>query len=274
MTLLHSIKGKFILLMCALVILMLLAIKFYFIPKVDHFLELSVEHEMKRNMESFEKVIHTVAVAANGERDVVRNALESISRDPEIPVVFRRSNSIRLQYGRSAEKKTQNSIEEKVFRDEEPIFVKTKNSFEYIYPLRAIEVCQTCHFAENGKDNVPLGYVLGLAVMTVPHKVLRENKLFYFVKDIFVNNLFLIALMLLIIFWGLWRWIFKPLELVSARVQDLTGRDEEYYNFEVGAVQHDEIRTLKLHIEELIKQNDSSGNGDTENKTSATVKET
>jgi hypothetical protein len=62
--------------------------------------------------------------------------------------------------------------------------------------------------------------------------------------------------------------------LVSARVQDLTGRDEEYYNFEVGAVQHDEIRTLKLHIEELIKQNDSSGNGDTENKTSATVKET
>jgi hypothetical protein len=62
--------------------------------------------------------------------------------------------------------------------------------------------------------------------------------------------------------------------LVSARVQDLTGRDEEYYNFEVGAVQHDEIRTLKLHIEELIKQNDSSGSGDTENKTSASVKET
>jgi len=99
--------------MCALVILMLLAIKFYFIPKVDHFLELSVEHEMKRNMESFEKVIHTVAVAANGERDVVRNALESISRDPEIPVVFRRSNSIRLQYGRSAEKKRKTQLKRK-----------------------------------------------------------------------------------------------------------------------------------------------------------------
>ena len=53
-----SLEGKVILLLTVLVSRTLLIVKFYFIPQVDGFLELTMEHDMKRNMQSFEKVIH------------------------------------------------------------------------------------------------------------------------------------------------------------------------------------------------------------------------
>ncbi len=249
-----TIKGKLILLLWGMVLFMAMAIKFYFIPTTDSFLELSVENDMKRNMEAFGRVIHTVAMAADNDEDVVRRALLSIHDNPDIPVSWRRSKTISIQHGEVAEKEPQNSLEERVFQTGSPIFRKKETTFEYIYPLKAVAVCQDCHFDEAQKNPVPLGYVLGLAISSVPRQTLHESKLFFFVKDLFVVNMFLFAAILTAIYVGYQMLVARRIQDVQERLEELNAEDDEYCEFEVGETNYDEIETIELHIEELAKR--------------------
>ncbi|MBF0276300.1 MAG: hypothetical protein HQM13_00855 [SAR324 cluster bacterium] len=254
MSLLKTIKGKFILLLWILVLSMALAIKFYFIPQTDRFLEKSVEHDMKRNMEAFTKIIVTVVKAADGNHQVVRRALGNINADPDIPVTLLRSQAIANQFGEVSKKNTQTLRDERVFREGLPIFQKKQTKFEYAFPLKAEKVCQTCHLSEDKTKVVPIGYVLGVAVASVPFDALRENNLFFFVKDLFVVNMILFTLALLAIYLVFYFLVNRPLENLQTSLSDLTADEDEYHQFEMEDNVHDEIAILELHIKELVKR--------------------
>ncbi len=229
--------------------------KFYFIPKVDTFLELSIEHDMKSNMNAFEKVIQTVANAADGEKEVVRRALFNIHSDKEIPIQLRRSAAIQAQYGHKSEKSAKNSVEESVFVSGIPIFRIVESKFQYVYPLKAIEVCQTCHHIEgNENEDVPLGYVLGLAIAETPKSVLLENKLFFFVKDLFAVNTTLFFLMLLMIYFSTRVLAITPLNNLKKKTAFFLANnfdnDEEAKSVQL----QNEIDCLEQQISELKNQ--------------------
>ena len=78
-------------LVCVLATIATLVIKLYFIPKTDHFLDLSIRDQMRRDMASFERIILVVVKAARNNPDYVRQALLEITRDPNIPIELRRS---------------------------------------------------------------------------------------------------------------------------------------------------------------------------------------
>ncbi len=254
MKFISTLNGKFILLLSVLIVVTLVAVKFYFIPKVDGFLEMSVEHDMKRNMEAFEKIIHTVVHAADKDEEVVRRALTSISENKEIPVVLLRSRAINNQFGDAAGTKQLNSSEENVFRHGEPLFQSNRDDFVYLYPLKAVEVCQGCHLNEQGDQPVPLGYVLGLAISSLPYQTLWDSKLFFFVKDLFMTNVLWIGLILVII-WFCVQWlIIHPLNSLVESVKKMNEQDDEYVEFEGDGKLYNEFETLELHIQELTRQ--------------------
>lgn len=258
MSFLKTIKGRFILLLWGMVLLMALAIKFYFIPQTDSFLEKSVEHDMKRNMEAFTKIIVTVVKAADGNHQVVRRALLSIHDDPDIPIELRRSPAINNQFGHNPEKDPQTSSEKRVFEEGKPIFQKKATRFEYAYPLKAVESCQTCHLSEDKTERISLGYVLGVAVASVPFDTLRESNLFFFVKDLFVVNMFLFALVLIAIYCSFHYLVNRPLAIFQNFLSELTQPEDEYHAFEIDGNVYDEIKLLELHVVELIKRNGDS----------------
>ncbi|PCI29528.1 MAG: hypothetical protein COB67_04000 [SAR324 cluster bacterium] len=230
-----------------------LVIKFYFIPKVDQFIELSIEHDMKANMKSFEKVIHTVAKAADGDKAVVRRALLAIHNDRDIPIQLRRSESIMRQYGRFPGKAPQNSLEKQVFQSGNPNFIVHRDKFQYIYPLKAIEVCTTCHLStENAEEQIKVGYVVGLAIAEVPKSILLENKLLFFVKDLFVLNITMIFLIMLILYLFVQQIIIIPIQGFKSHLAD--SLLEKYRDDDENLLQgpaENEIETMEFYLKEL-----------------------
>ena len=247
-----SLNFKFLSLLISISLLIILVIKFYFIPQVDTFLELSIEHDMKSNMRVFEKVIQIVAKSADGEKEVVRRALLSIHSDTEIPIQLRRSEAIQEQYGDEQKKAAKNELEEKVFRDGQPLFRIVGNRFQYIYPLKVIKVCQGCHHVKGDQEKaVPLGYVLGLAVAEVPKSVLLENKLLFFVKDLFAANITIFFATLVVIYLFIRYLLILPIRKIKGRLSNFIATEfddeEESQAFQLK----DEIQSIEQHIEEL-----------------------
>ncbi|MBF0239400.1 MAG: hypothetical protein HQM12_16990 [SAR324 cluster bacterium] len=245
-----TINGKWGMLLSITGVLVVICVKFYFIPQVDRFLEMSIEFDMKQNMIAFEKIIHIVANIADGDEVVVRKALLQIGEDPDIPVTLRRSNSITLQYGSVPTRNPSNSWEEQVLQTGIPLLNKTEKEFEYIYPLRVIEVCQECHLAENGKDEIPLGYVLGLAVSTVPLSKLHDNKLFFFVKDLFVTNTLMIMLILVGTYFGLQFIVIHPLRRVREQLNYMAEANDD--EMEMVSIHDNEIEDIEACLDELF----------------------
>lgn len=254
-----SLEGKVILLLTVLVSLTLLIVKFYFIPQVDGFLELTMEHDMKRNMQSFEKVIHTVVTAADQDEQVVRRALTSISRNQEIPVVLVRSQAIQRQYGEGNAEIPQNTEWQQVFSSGNPDFHKKDGDYVYVYPLKAKPVCQNCHRAENRIDPIPLGSVLGLAVASTPQQTLWDNKLFFFVKDLFFYNLLWIALLLFLVYLFIRAWFILPLKRLHKTSEELDEVEEESFEFETDGRQLDEFSSLERRIRSWNQNGKNTG---------------
>ncbi|MBF0351928.1 MAG: hypothetical protein HQM11_12920 [SAR324 cluster bacterium] len=260
-----TINGKWVMLLSVTGVLVVICAKFYFIPQVDRFLEMSIEFDMKQNMIAFEKIIHIVANIADGDEAVVRKALLQIGEDPDIPVTLRRSKSITLQYGNAPTRNPENSMEEEVLKTGIPLLNKTEKEFEYIYPLRVIEVCQECHLAENGKEEIPLGYVLGLAVSTVPLSKLHDSKLFFFVKDLFVTNTMMVGLLLIGTYMGLQFIVIHPLRRVREQLKQRAESNDD----ELEIVSHDnEIEDIESYLDELflLHYADNRVSENTENK--------
>lgn len=234
-------------------IITILVFKFYFIPKVDRFLELSVEQNMKSNMIAFEKVIQKIALAANGDDEVVRRALNAIHNDREIAVRLRRSRSIQIQYGNHSSKEAQNELESKVFITGTPVFVSTNKKFQYIYPLKVVKICQDCHHSEQQENiEIPLGYVLGLAISEIPKSFLLENKLWFFVKDLFVINIVIVLSILLLIYLFIQWVLILPVKRLEERASHILSEKSGDDGVPISPVQN-EIRSVNFCLEEIKK---------------------
>ena len=239
-----KISAKITSLAIALISLVAIIIKFYFIPVTDNFLEISLREQMKRDMQSFEQVLHTVVSAAGDNKDFVRRALYSISANPAIPIELRRSKFIEDQYGKKEGHGARNDLERAVFKKGKPEFRKTTENFEYIYPIRATGVCQRCHADAQGKV-IPHGYIIGLAVRTTPVKVLRDSSLSYFVMDFFWENLLLVGMVIGILLAGVFFWVILPLRKISRTYAPRLLEEESDYEGHHG----DELEVIQRGLE-------------------------
>lgn len=183
-----SLNSKIITAVFILVSIWTILIKVYFSKNVNSFLEKTIQSEMEKDTDTLERIIITIANIANGNKNIVRKALNSIGTNPSIPIDLKRSSIIERQYGFVKEKSIHGDIEKKVLESKLPKFIKTEKELLYFYPLKAKPVCQQCHQLADG-TNVKLGSVLGIAIKKVPRSRLTENKLSYFVLDLFWENL-------------------------------------------------------------------------------------
>ncbi len=238
---------RFLILALALVSLLTLGIKFYFMSEANHYLELSVQDQMKRDMQAFENIILVVTKVACQNKEVVRSALAQIDADPNIPVELRRSEFIIRQFGNKPGHEAKDPLEQEVFRTGEPRFRKNERFFEYIYPLKANGICQNCHIDRSG-NKVPAGYVLGLAIKRVPKSVLKENSLSYRIMDLFWENLAMVIFVFLVLVFALYYWFVYPLYKLARRVEPrLVHLDDDFVPPE------NDIELLDEGIQMLLK---------------------
>ena len=234
-----------------------LLIKLYFIPQADQYLEESVRHEMIRDVQALERVILIVVSGAGTNKDIVRKALDAITKDPGIPVELRRAPFVSRQYGERPEKAARDEWEKQVIGTGRAAFRATDSALQYAYPLKARAICATCHQTATGAS-VPFGTVLGLAVKTVPRSVLRESSLLYFVMDLFWHNLVMVGALLLLLVGLLMIWVVRPLLHLAERAEDLLAVSEE--ELPPGRT---EIETIGrgLDLAENSVRRESSGDG-------------
>ena len=214
-----KIRNKLFVLLLVFISLWAILIKLYFAPKTRLLIDLAIQNEMKKDTRSLEQIIATVAYAARGDKDVVRKALFEISRNPEIPVTLLRSDAIQKQYGRFETKSFTTEPEKRAAFSGKPVFLSDKDSFQYIYPLKAQSVCQGCH--ELDGEKIPIGYVLGLAVRKSSRQEFLDSGLSFFVLDLFWENLALLAGSLLILSITIIIWFFRPFEKLAKRAEGL-----------------------------------------------------
>jgi len=191
-----------------------LAIKFYFLPATDRFIRMSVEEQIHRDMEAFEKIIAVVVTAAGNDKDFVRRALHAISVDRSIPIELRRSEFLHKQFGRRADKQARNDFEIRALLTGKPEFRQTDRFIEYAYPLKAQPVCQGCHVDASGRP-IERGTPVGLAVRRVPLTALAESPISYFTLDLFWENFGLVLLALVIALIPVYFWVLRPLQRLS-----------------------------------------------------------
>ena len=251
-----SIQFKILSLLCLVATLFTLVIKFYFIPQVDQFIELSIEHDMKKNMESFEKIVHIVAKAASGDKAVIERAFKTIHSDPAVPIELRRSKAIDNDYGTSSNNSVITNDEIEVFRTGESKFLKTTKEFVYIYPLKVNKICQECHVSEDNQNKpVPLGYVLGLAIAKAPKTKLVENKLLFFVKDLFVVNATIFFAVLIFLYLILYKLVLMPLVNLKKEIKNsyLQKAPESEVEIAETLATQNEIDEIRHYINEAKK---------------------
>lgn len=250
-----KVSTKFLILLICMMVVAALTIKAYFIPEVDRFLELSVQHEMQRDMLAFEHIISVVVSAAGNDHGFVREALSAISTNPEIPIELRRGPLIDAQFGEVAQHGPRGEDERWVLENATPFFHQAEAHFEYIYPLKAQAVCANCHVTPAGEP-VPEDAVLGLAVKRVPTETLQESSLRFFVMDVFWNNLLMVCLGLGLLLFSLFRWVFGPLDRVAGKLNRvLSNLDEEG----LSQLEGDEWRQLEHGMDHLAGQLNAHG---------------
>lgn len=197
-----------------------LAIKLYFLPAAERFSRLTVEEQMVRDMESFEKIIAVVVTAANGDKDYVRRALYAISADKTIPIELRRSEFLHQQFGRRKDKEPKNDFEAGVLSSGNPQFRTTDKFIEYAYPLKAQAVCMGCHVDAAGKS-IPFGSPVGLAVRRVPLSAVTDSRIAYFTLDLFWENFGLVLFSVLLVLLPIFLWILRPIRAMAGESEQL-----------------------------------------------------
>lgn len=205
-----------------------LAIKFYFLPATERFIRMSVEEQVHRDMEAFEKIIAVVVTAAGTDKDFVRRALHAISVDKGIPIELRRGEFLHKQFGRRSDKEARNDFEARALLTGKPEFRETERFIEYAYPLKAQGVCQGCHVDSSGRP-IERGTPVGLAVRRVPLTALSESPIGYFTLDLFWENFALVLLAILISLIPVYFWVLRPLQRLSAESGEIlkAGEREE-----------------------------------------------
>lgn len=191
-----------------------LAIKFYFLPAAERFSRLTVEEQIHRDMEDFEKIIAVVVTAANGDKDYVRRALYAISADKSIPIELRRSEFLHRQFGRRTDKEAKNEFEAAVLASGKAQFQTTEKFIEYAYPLKAQGICQGCHIDATGKP-ISLGAPVGLAIRRVPLSSVTNSRVAYFTLDLFWENFALVLVSVLLVLVAVWFWILRPVRALA-----------------------------------------------------------
>lgn len=191
-----------------------LAIKFYFLPTAEHFVRLSIEEQIHREMQAFEKIIGVVVTAANGDKEYVKRALYAISADKSIPIELRRSNFLTRQFGYRKDREVRNDFEGRVMETAQAAFRETDQYLEYAYPLKAQPICQTCHVGADGKP-IALGQPVGIAIRRLPLSALSESRISYFTLDLFWENFGLLLLCVVAVLLPVWLWVLRPLGRLS-----------------------------------------------------------
>ncbi len=200
-----------------------LAIKFYFLPSAEHFVRLSVEEQIHREMQAFEKIIGVVVTAANGDKEYVRRALYAISADKSVPIELRRSNFLTQQFGYRKDREVRNDFESRVMETAQAAFRETDQYLEYAYPLKAQPVCQTCHVGADGKA-IALGQPVGLAIRRLPLTALTNSQISYFTLDLFWENFGLLVACVLLVLLPVWLWILRPLHQLAEQSEEILHR--------------------------------------------------
>jgi hypothetical protein len=205
--------------------------------------DLTIRDQMLRDLTAFEKTLLVVVSAAGTDKDFVRRALFAITEDPDIPVELRRSQFIIDQFGDKPGRGARNAEEKRVFQTGKPEFLLRGQNFEMIYPLRANSVCMRCHVDAAGKP-VPGGYVIGLAVKTVPASASHESSLMYFIMDLFWENLLMVGAILALCFAFIFYYFFKPLQKLNTEYDSLVLEHAEELD-QGSFVRMDEMSRLK-----------------------------
>ena len=243
---------KFLILALVLISFLTLFLKFYFMPKANESLETSIKDQMVLDMQAFENVILIVATVAGQNEDVVRKAFFSISENKNIPIELRRSTSIENQYGRVEGHGPQNQEELDAFESGSAMFRENEEYFEYIYPLKARNICQNCHKQPNGAK-IEIGYVLGLAIKKVPKSILKESTLSYQIMDLYWENLFMSIVVFSILVIAMYYWFIVPLAKLSKKVHPvlLKGEDDK-------KIPDNEIEMIGEGLDILLKDQSDS----------------
>ncbi|MDH5681892.1 MAG: hypothetical protein OEZ36_09905 [Spirochaetota bacterium] len=257
----------------AIIISLSIAIKMYyefaFRPKIDAYIEESIKESMEKDLKAFEKIILTVVKAAGGDGNVVRQALIAISKDKGIPISIKRSDFINRQFGTIPERSAANDIERLALKGGKAVFRKTRDSFEYIYPLKAGKICQTCHIDKSGKK-VAIGYPLGLAIKTLPRSIVkdisaktgsqtekgrlaRELSLVYYVVDLIWPGFILLIMSMAILLLIIHIRVTRPLKELKLQVENHLQATDESRDY--GGAETNEINFLRKAVDQMIEQN-------------------
>jgi len=199
-----------------------LAIKFYFLPAVERFNRLTIEEQMQRDMVAFEKVLAVVATAADKNMDFVRRSFRAISEEKGIHVELRRDKILDEQFGKKDDY-AQNDFEREALRSRKPAFREHDGNIEYVYPLKAQKLCQSCHVTAEHKP-VALGQPLGLALRKLPLSVFTDSPISYFTLDLFWQNFALLAFCMLALIVPVWFWILRPLQRLADKSDAIVHR--------------------------------------------------
>lgn len=208
-----KISTRLWIIVTAVLTLASLAIKFYFLPSAERFVRLSVEEQIHREMQAFEKIIGVVVTAANGDREYVRRALYAISADKSVPIELRRSNFLTQQFGYRKDREVRNDFESRVMETAQAAFRETEQFIEYAYPLKAQPVCQTCH-VKDGKP-IALGQPVGIAIRRLPLTALTESRIGFFTLDLFWENFGLLLFCIAAVMLPVYIWVLRPLGRLS-----------------------------------------------------------
>lgn len=203
-----------------------LVIKFYFLPMAEKYSRITVEEQMQRDMQAFEKIIGVVVTAAGRDKDYVRRALYAISADKSIPIELRRGEFLHQQFGRRKDREPKDEFESRVLSSGIPEFRTTDRFIEYAYPLKAQPVCQGCHVDTKGKP-IALGEPVGLALRRVPIGAVTDSRAAYFTLDLFWENFGLVSLCVLLVLLPIWLWILSPIRRMAGETDEILRAAEE-----------------------------------------------
>lgn len=226
-----------------------LMIKFYFIPEMDRFLELTIKEQMEHEVHSFEKMVTIIAKAANKNHEFIREAFLAISADKETHVEFHRSDLIKNQFGKKNEVLL-SEIEKTVMDTGVPTFQKSGEFYEFVYPLKANKICQGCHVISANRP-VEMNSVLGLAVKRVPLNMVEKSGFRYFVMDLFLKNMILLGAGLFAFSIFVFFWMVNPIRKMTERIADVTEKESD--EMEIAEGTRNEIRLLEHGIRHLMQ---------------------
>lgn len=254
-----KISTRLWIIVIAVLTLASLAIKFYFLPAADRFVRLSVEEQIHREMQAFEKIIGVVVTAANGDKEYVRRALYAISADKTIPIELRRSEFLDSQFGKRADRAPRNDFERQVMQSAQAAFRQTDQYLEYAYPLKAQTICQTCHVGADGKA-IQLGRPVGLAIRRLPLSAVTDSRINYFTLDLFWENFGLLTLAVLAVLFPVWLWVLRPLHRLSAESQHLLEqRDSDAAALSEGEGVSEEWQAIQKIIDDAKSRRETHG---------------